>query len=239
MAGPGGHSGNIKPVYVARTVETSQYPFNAFLKTAALHLGKTGIIKKRSETHMTYLGAGGVRERMRAYGYGPAQVIAFSHGLQAFLDKRDHSNTNVRVEVDPQEPLVWMNKHCGRGQLAVKLLAAEGLLTSRESIEAYLLNQLGVMPKIRTFEPHITIGSLSLAELTKETRREPSALLSEYDLNMPHWIAMNGLMVYTGRIHSLSRRPEIVPSMAEEIQAWLDEMNEPVEPVELPLAASL
>ncbi|HVW23243.1 MAG TPA: hypothetical protein VHB51_02040 [Candidatus Saccharimonadales bacterium] len=212
----------LKSVYVARTVETSQKKFNTFVRLFGKHLGGLAAIKSTASMHLTFLESRGVKDKFHAYGYTPREVQAFKTGLERHLTKGGHAREALKVQTDSDAPLLWVG-FSRIGKLAVNIQPSEQLIDARGRTEAFLINQLGVLPDLTPFTPHITIGKINRVLLTREIKNDPSLLLPE-DLAVPASVTLNGLEVFLGRIHSGQYEPRVPPVSAEVAQQLADAM---------------
>ena len=197
---PGGSREVLQSVYVARTVETEQKKFGSFLKNFGRQLGSGAAINNIGSTHLTFLESQSVKPTFYSYGYSHTEVLLFTRGLQRYLDKGGHSRAALRVcPADLQRPLRWMGSST-KGKLAVDIEPSEQLTDARGRIDEYILGQFGVAPESKGFDPHITIGTVQRDRIDESARDDPNTLLPS-GLLVPHWITLNGLEVYLGRIH--------------------------------------
>jgi hypothetical protein len=189
----------LRDVYVARTVQEPQKGFERFLNRFARHLGAGAMINTIGSTHLTFLESSGVMGHFRSRGYTPSDVRAFKCDLEHHL-KDTLPSQHAIVEVNNEVPFKWM---AGRATLALNVVEDEHLTQERDKIEGFLRDHFGVLPHLRTFDPHITLGRLTRRPTATE-RSDPLELLPD-DLRVPAGVALNGLETYLGRIHAGSR----------------------------------
>jgi hypothetical protein len=185
---------------VARTVESRQSKVEGFLNRAGRHLGRMASIKTVSSTHLTFLESGGsLKQIFRTNGFTPRDVRSFSVDLQAHLFDREGSEPHKQllVEVNADEPLIWMGGRTNK--LALNINLNEALEAERNHIEAFVGERFTHVPRLKAFDPHITIGAIDSRIIDAEARGNPGLLLPE-DLHIPRHIALNGLMVYLNDI---------------------------------------
>lgn len=204
-------------IYAARTAP-DQKRLETFTKGVRSHLGRAATVLGPARMHMTFMESYGLKQTFRQYGYTPNEVIAFASGLMRYLDKGEHARA-IRARIDPDEPLRWMTRRGSVHILALNFLRSEQLTDGRGRIDEYLVNQFGVLPPHKTFEPHMTLGAISCAYVTREMYEDPILLLPSYS-RIPHHVALNGLHVYLGRIHGgecplVAPGPPIENSLAE------------------------
>ena len=186
----------LRDIYVARTVEDPQRPFENFLKRVGKRLGHMASVKTITSTHVTFLeSSGSIKQTFRNHQFTPDDVRQFSGALQSYLDKQ-RPRENTRVAIDDEQPLVWYPNN----KLALNVVPIDELLEQREVIEQFLVSHFDSVPKLKSFEPHITLGHVDSRVVSREVRQDPRVLLP--NIYIPTEVALNGLMVYLDNIGS-------------------------------------
>lgn len=181
----------LKAVSVARTVEASQEHFQEFLTTVGRELGQLASIRTITSTRLTFLESGGINMAARQSRMDSRAISRFSYWLSNRLDA--NRAQDIFVQVDRGQPFKIMGKR--HDKLALNILEDEQLMAERANTEALLKEEFGELPKLKSFEPHITIGFVHPTALSVYEQRHPEILLPE-DLSIPTHIALNGLSVY-------------------------------------------
>lgn len=187
-------------VSIARTVEFPQPDFEDLLHVAGRELGRLVKVREITNTRITFLQSGGVDRAMkRARNYDNKKLRSFVHGLGSKLD--EHRHYNLEVQVDEHRPLIFIGRN--RDKLALNIVPDDRLMEERENIEDALREEFGEVPKMRPFNPHITIGEATKL-IDESQKKDPCELFVEEGLVIPDFVVLNGLNAYLDQ-KSLSR----------------------------------
>jgi len=184
----------LKDVYVARTVEEPQPVIESFLNGLGRALGHTATIYTIGSTHLTFLESRGLQPHFERDGYGPSDISDFKDELQRHLEGKFPKEDRT-VVLNSRRPLRWI----GYRKLAFNIVPTVHLTAVRASVEEFLGNEFGVVPRMQSFRPHITIGEVHY-DIDNTVPQNPARLLPG-GLQIPRNVAMNGLSVYLGSIH--------------------------------------
>lgn len=182
----------LKAVSVARTVEAPQPPFEDFLNSVGRELGRRAIIRTITSTRVTFVESGGIRrELVRAHSDNKA-VQRFSFWMSGQLDQ--YRGTNMDATIDTKESLKLMGRRGNK--LALGIIPSDFLTQQRDLIEELLAKKFEHLPKLKAFDPHLTVGEVHLASLTPAEQERPELLIPE--TLIPEIVALNGLSVFLG-----------------------------------------
>jgi len=188
----------VPDVYVARTIEVPQQPFESFLNAMGRRVGRVAGIQTITSTHITFLESSrSVRQLFQSRGFTPGDVRHFSGDLHRYLETGAHMQASV-VEIDSERPLVWTG--VGADKLALNVKRSDELAEQRECIVDFLRDRFGKVPALREFDPHITVGSAEDLKMIKPEYRKDPSLLVPPRATIPEQITLNGLMVYLDNI---------------------------------------
>lgn len=189
---------NNKPlgaVFVARTLELPQENFEAFLRDTGSDLQGIATLRSITSTHLSLFEVSGIRRAMKVSHTEPREVAGFSYDLSNKLDV--YRARPIEVAVDQDKPLKIFGKR--NDKLALNLIDDEGLVEERQRIEAILRDRFETeereLPEPMPFDPHVTIGHISLKGLSVEAREKTYEMLSPGTV-IPETIALNGLRVF-------------------------------------------
>lgn len=184
-----------RTVFVARTLELPQDNFESFLRDTGADLQGIATLRSITSTHLSLFEVSGIRRAMQASHTEPREVAGFSYELSSKLD--EYRARPIEVEVDRDRPLKIFGKR--NDKLALNLIDDEGLVEERQRIETILRERFEIpdseFPEPMPFDPHVTIGHISLRGLSLDAREKTHEMLSPTTV-IPESVALNGLRVF-------------------------------------------
>lgn len=192
--------GRVEPVsrgvFVARTISHHEKRLRLFTQEVARFLGSSASVKTVDSMHVTYLSARGVTRELIRQQYSKGDIRDFARGLRERIKTVPGSAKPVAI-VERGQPLMAIGR--SGALLALQLRPDTAMQEQRAAIEDYLRAELGTIPDIVPFRPHITVGRMYGWALD-ELARNPMGLVPK-KVRLPQTVALNGIDCYIGRIH--------------------------------------
>lgn len=157
-------------VFVARTISHHEKRLRVFTQELARYLGSSASIKTVDSMHVTYLSARGVTRELIKQQYSSGDIRGFAKGLRDCIKTAPGGAKPVAI-VERGQPLIAIGR--SRALLALHLRPDAAMQEQRAAIEDYLHSELGTIPDIVPFCPHITLGRMygwALDELARSPR---------------------------------------------------------------------
>jgi hypothetical protein len=171
-------------------VQEPQPEFEDFLKHAGRALGRRASIRAITSTHLTFLESRDAKKVMRESRVNSEEAKRFSFWMSNQLDQ--YRTQHIDVTIDEQRPLKIMGQR--QDMLVLNIIEDEQIIAERNRTESLLQEEFGELPKLKGFEPHISIGYIGTKTLSPIELRRPETLLPRGII--PETIALNGLTVF-------------------------------------------